>query len=704
MPLRFFAVMLACLLVACADTPPAVEAPTPTTSIDPTVEVVATPADVAIVPTVGPTSTPTPSPAEQPILFASDESGRGQLYLMENGVKSVIPLPPAVESAWQPTLHPDGQQILFTGRRNGQSDIALTTMRGQAVTWLTDHPADDFSPAWAWDGQSMAWVSEQDGRGHVWLKSMSEGSEAVRAPVLAGDQPTRNPAFQPDGSLLYSVIDEQGTEYIYEYEVEGNGFHPRVEWPYKGTQPAVNGAGDVAFVGWVENPPWRGIYRMSDVITPTLLWETTDWIGEPAWSADGNWIYFSRAIRDGSGHDLWALSAQGGTPVQVTNGWAWETDVVGLEVGRSASLPVVSAGETTDHNGDVVVSNQETAGHSEDAMSSNQLSGPLAPDGFIAGFNVAGLENAYLSRELGFGWGKGFAFWERIEQEPGVYDWRDVDNTVNWYEQAGLQIFLRVDRTPTWARPADTIGSHPPTDMEAYARFLEALATRYKGRVAVYELWNEPNLSYEWGGQFPDPVKYVEMLRVARPALLRGDPDAKLVVGALAVTSTSNESMDDLEWMEKFYQALGPHDGTLYDAFSTHPYGFAQPPNFPPEQGLGLRRLEAHRAIMEQYGDTVPLWLTELGYPRQSPAWDLGSHHAWMISDDLQAEYIAETLDYIQSTYPYVEAAFFFNLDFSTVDWYVAGEQMRAFAILDSARRPLPAYTRLRERVLGIEQ
>lgn len=660
----------------------------------------------AVAPPVPPTPTPAPPTATPlpstdhcplstihcpPLLFASDESGRGQLYTLIDGVKRQIPLPLEVESAWQPAISPDGQQILFTGRRNGQSDIALTTLAGGTVTWLTDHPADDYSPAWAWDGQRMAWVSEQDGRGHVWLRDVAGSAEAVRAPILIDEQPTRNPAFMPDGSLLYSVLNEHGTEYIYQYAPDSSLFTPRVNWPYKGSQPAVNRVGEVAYIGWVENPPWRGIYTFSDVITPTLLWETTDWIGEPAWSADGEWIYFSRAVRDGSGHDLWAMPAQGGDPIQISNSWAWETDAVGLEGsiglegGVSSHPPSPSDGEPSDHNGDVVGSN------------------PMLPDEFVTGFNVAGLENAYLSRELGFGWGKGFAFWERIEQEPGVYDWRDVDNTINWYEQAGLKIFLRVDRTPTWARPADTLGSHPPTDMEAYARFLEALATRYKGRVAVYELWNEPNLSYEWGGKFPDPIKYVEMLRVARPALQRGDPDAKLVVGALAVTSTTEQSMDDLEWMEQFYQALGPHDGTLYDAFSTHPYGFAQPPDFPPEQGLGLRRLEAHRAIMEKYGDTVPLWLTELGYPRQAPAWDLGSFHLWMVSDDLQAQYLAETLDYIQATYPYVEAVFFFNLDFSTVDWYIAGEQMRAFAILDSARRPLPAYTRLRERALGIE-
>jgi hypothetical protein len=316
------------------------------------------------------------------------------------------------------------------------------------------------------------------------------------------------------------------------------------------------------------------------------------------------------------------------------------------------------------------------------------------------GFNVANVANSYLSRDLGFGWAKGFAFWERIEKQRGELDWLEVDNTVQWFEEAGLQILLRVDRTPTWACPPDTTGSHPPIDLDAFATYLEALATRYRGRVAAYELWNEPNLSLEWGEQAPDPAYYVELLRVARPALQRGDPNAKLIVGALAVTENSDRSMNEFDWMHEFYSALGDMSPRPYDAFSTHPYGFGQSPDFPPDEGPCLRRLEEHRALMESYGDSSPLWLTELGYARQTPGWDLGEHAIGAVSDEIQARYILETLDWLKR-YQYVEAVFIFNLDFSIADWYVASEQMRAYAILDSARRPLPVFTALRKRWLG---
>ena len=651
-----------------------------------TTQLVATP---TILPrlTVAP---PTPQPFA--LLFASDRDGAGALYLQpEKGELTRLPISVEAESAWEPAISPDGQRILFTGRRSGQSDIALVTAQGEQLEWLTFHAADDNSPAWSWDGSQVAWVSERAGRGHVWVMPVGREGEVEprRLPSAHEDRQTRNPAWAPDGTLYLSAVDNNNTEELYHYDPATGAITLQTFWPYKGTQPAVSASGEVAFVGWEENPPWRGLYRLrGDDEDPELLWQTTDWIGNPAWSADGAWILFTRWHNDGGTHDLWALPATGGEPQRVTADASWEADAAPWPTAITSTVPPFSTVQT--------ISRPEN-------IETHPGARPL-----MAGFNVANISNAYLSRDMGFGWAKGFAFWERIEEEPGEYDWREVDNTIEWFEHAGLNIFLRVDRTPTWARPPDTIGSHPPIDLDAFARYLEALATRYRGRVDAYELWNEPNLSFEWGWQAPDPAYYVELLRVARPAIQRGDPDAKLIVGALAVTQNSDRSMNDLEWMEQFYKALGD-TGTparhtaprLYDAFSTHPYGFGHPPDYSPDDGVGLRHLEKQRALMEAHGDFSPMWLTELGYARQTPGWDLGEHAIGAVSDDIQAQYVFETLDWIEQQYDFVDAVFFFNLDFSTVDWYSASEQMRAYAFLDSTRRPLPVFSRLRERWLA---
>ena len=50
-----------------------------------------------------------------------------------------------------------------------------------------------------------------------------------------------------------------------------------------------------------------------------------------------------------------------------------------------------------------------------------------------------------------------------------------------------------------------------------------------------------------------------------------------------------------------------------------------------------------------------------------------------------------------QQDWPFVEAIFLFNLDFSTVPWYTASEPMRWYAILNPDRTPRPAYITLRQ-------
>ena len=49
--------------------------------------------------------------------------------------------------------------------------------------------------------------------------------------------------------------------------------------------------------------------------------------------------------------------------------------------------------------------------------------------------------------------------------------------------------------------------------------FCAAVAERYQGRVSAYQIWNEPNLSREWGDQIPDAARYVELLAVCSGAI-----------------------------------------------------------------------------------------------------------------------------------------------------------------------------------------
>ena len=59
----------------------------------------------------------------------------------------------------------------------------------------------------------------------------------------------------------------------------------------------------------------------------------------------------------------------------------------------------------------------------------------------------------------------------------------------------------------------------PPSNLQDYADFVSALATRYRGRIQIYQVWNEPNLAREWAGNPPSPQQYTQLLKIAYPAI-----------------------------------------------------------------------------------------------------------------------------------------------------------------------------------------
>ena len=44
--------------------------------------------------------------------------------------------------------------------------------------------------------------------------------------------------------------------------------------------------------------------------------------------------------------------------------------------------------------------------------------------------------------------------------------------------------------------------------MEDWKDFVQSFAERYKGKIQIYEIWNEPNISREWGNVKPDAKAY----------------------------------------------------------------------------------------------------------------------------------------------------------------------------------------------------
>ena len=116
--------------------------------------------------------------------------------------------------------------------------------------------------------------------------------------------------------------------------------------------------------------------------------------------------------------------------------------------------------------------------------------------------NKTAARDADLVQGLGFGWLKQQFSWRNIAGSRGGYDWFRPDGVLALAEARGLKVLARLDGTPFWALDDPAILDHvvdtPPDDPALFAEFCGALAQRYAGRIAAYEVWNEPNLTREW--------------------------------------------------------------------------------------------------------------------------------------------------------------------------------------------------------------
>ncbi len=626
-----------------------------------------------------PTSSPERSPSADlvpfELVFASDRGGTGGLYRLTSEGEAG-PLVVGTRSVWDPAFSPDGYRLVYTDYTAGNGDIVVVNADGTGRQVITNHPADDYWPAWSPDGGALVFVSERDGSQDLYLVRLDECRRPdwpcpTRRLAASSDLwRHRYPAWAPDGSIVFSGLDAVGLEAIYRLRPEKGAVELLGGALMKGTMPAVAPDGTVAFITW-DDAGNRFLALWSPTTGgPHLRFRTSRWIGHPAWTPDGRAVLFT--MWNGVSHDIYLLNRWNGQPVQLTASLAWD-DTPTARPSRRGRLP------------------QERG----EALS------PTGPRARVWwGANLARFDQSYLAHDLGLTWVKGFVDWARAEPEPGRYEWRDVDNTVREAERAGLKLLLRVHNAPAWARPPNSPPNTPPDDPQALGEFMRALAARYQGRVHAYEIWNEPNLAFEWGGKWPEPARYAEMVRVASAAVRATDEKALVVAGALAVTGEGSEAaIGDLDYLRAFY-AAGAR-GT-FDALSVHPYGFGRPPDMSPEEGLGLRRAEEHRQVMVQAGDAdTPIWFTELGWALEAPGWDLGEHEYGALPAEVQARYWAEAVEVIEA-WPWVQAAFIFNLDFSTAPWYPAGEQMRWYALLNPDGSPRPAYTALRRRLQGM--
>lgn len=215
-------------------------------------------------------------------------------------------------------------------------------------------------------------------------------------------------------------------------------------------------------------------------------------------------------------------------------------------------------------------------------------------------------------------WDSGVS-WSALEPQKGAFQWTLLDSEVATAQNAGADIMLTLGQTPAWASSnPDAPSSYgagaaaPPASMPDWDSYVTAVATRYKGKIAAYELWNQPSSSVYWTGS----VQQMVAMSADAYKIIKGiDPNA-------VVVSPSG----DQNWLTQFIQAGG---GASVDAIGYQPGPTAGAPESTVQLAASLRAV-----LSANDAGSKPLWNTA----------DSGPAPDSLSSDDEKAAFVARSL------------------------------------------------------------
>ena len=221
-------------------------------------------------------------------------------------------------------------------------------------------------------------------------------------------------------------------------------------------------------------------------------------------------------------------------------------------------------------------------------------------------------------------WKANYAGWGYIVGPGWIKDW-DGNYGLNpdtppeqwWWEpkidisvKEGRKTFICATSTPwlPWMRekffenPVYTgetswgtkIGGMP--NLMRYRQFIHALAERYKGKVDIYEIDNEPDLQACATGK--PAAEYAEVMKIAGEEIHATDPHSK--VFGISTTGPSVEYIRD---------ALASGAGKYIDGVSWHTYTTP----YLPEKGGLPHRLKMAREAIAASGQNLPVMNSETG-------------------------------------------------------------------------------------------
>jgi hypothetical protein len=270
----------------------------------------------------------------------------------------------------------------------------------------------------------------------------------------------------------------------------------------------------------------------------------------------------------------------------------------------------------------------------------------------------------------------------------------------------GIDLMPIVMYTPRWARRVLGAKHSAPADVRDYTAYLAALVTRYGPNgtfwaerpelaarpVRVWQVWNEPDMEYQWVPRNGWQRSYGELLRAAYATVRAADPGARV-----AMAGVTNFSWRSLRALYDHGGVRGSFDVAALNAYTREPKNLVEI----------VRR---GRKVMRARGDAeVPIRVTEFGASASQGRIAVGRDRDHLQTTDRKlAKLVLRAYDALAANRKKlrIEAAYWYTwastyrpdgdiFDFAGLVRYLDGDD--SF----SARQALPAYRKSARRLQG---
>ena len=198
--------------------------------------------------------------------------------------------------------------------------------------------------------------------------------------------------------------------------------------------------------------------------------------------------------------------------------------------------------------------------------------------------------------------------WARCEPEKGRFDFEWLDKIVDFARSKGVNVLLETSYgNPIYPGAGGwDLGAGFPTSEEglaAWDRWIETLATHYKGRVRDWAMWNEPDIRNPAlpGHEVAKTPQDIAVFNVRTAKIIRKViPDSRIAGLSLATVRA--------EFFEDCLKTMG-EDVRLFDWFIYHGYAVA------PESSYDS--VEKLKAVLKKYHPAAKMRQGENGCPSE---------------------------------------------------------------------------------------